>query len=134
MFPTSWGASIHGFTGSSALTGNVHEDIAVNRWTPENPDAKYPRISVSPNSNNNRNSSLRQYDSRYVRLKNAEIGYTLPSSISKKLFIEKCRIYAQGVNLLTFSPFKLWDPEILESQGAQYPNVKTVSLGINMKF
>lgn len=128
------GSSIYGFTGGSALTGNVHEDVALNRWTTENIDAKYPRISISPNSNNNRNSSLRQYDSRYIRLKNAEIGYTLPESISKKLFIEKCRIYAQGVNLLTFSPFKLWDPEIIESQGAQYPNVKTMSLGVNMKF
>jgi len=128
------GSSIYGFTGGSALTGNVHEDVALNRWTPENPDAKYPRISISPNSNNNRNSSLRQYDSRYLRLKNAEIGYTLPESISKRLFFDKCRVYVQGVNLLTFSPFKLWDPEIIESQGAQYPNVKTVSLGLNMKF
>lgn len=128
------GSAIYGFSGGSATTGGVYEDVALNRWTPENPDAKYPRISISPNSNNNRSSSLRQYNGRYLRLKNLEVGYTLPQSITKKLFIDRCRIYAQGVNLLTFSPFKLWDPEVNESQGAQYPNVRTLSLGVNMKF
>ena len=128
------GSAIYGFSDGAAATGNVFEDVALNRWTPENPNAKYPRISISPNSNNNRISTLRQYDSRYIRLKNLELGYNLPSKFTKRLLIDKCRIYAQGVNLLTFSPFKLWDPEINQSQGAQYPNVKTMSLGINMKF
>ena len=63
-----------------------------------------------------------------------EIGYNLPKTVLNGTFINSCRLYVQGVNLLTFSKFKLWDPEVSQSQGSQYPNMRTVSLGLNFKF
>jgi hypothetical protein len=70
----------------------------------------------------------------FIRLKNAEIGYTLPKTLTKKIGLSTARIYAQGVNLLTFSPFKLWDPELSASYGNQYPTMRTVTFGINLNF
>ncbi len=128
------GSAVYGFSGGGASTGGILEDVALNRWTPENPNAKYPRISINPNSNNNRTSTMRLYDSGYLRLKNFEIGYNLPNDLLSKTFIGRCRLYVQGVNVLTFSKFKLWDPELIQNMGAQYPNVRTISAGINMKF
>ena len=113
----------------------MYEDLAENRWKgPEDVNAKYPRVSIYENLNNNRASTLRQYDATYIRLKNMEIGYNIPKSLLTRSFIDACRVYVQGVNLLTFSEFKLWDPEVSQSQGSQYPNMRTVSLGLNFKF
>lgn len=130
------GSTIYGFTEGSFSMSNVYADVANNRWTLENPsqNAKYPRISINENLNNNRPSTIRQYDASYMRLKNLELGYTLPKDLLKGRFIESCRVYLQGVNVLTFSSFKLWDPEVNESQGSRYPNMRTFNLGVNFKF
>ena len=70
----------------------------------------------------------------FLRLKNAELGYTLPRNWTKKAGISTIRIYLQGVNLLTFSQFKLWDPELSSSYGNVYPLTRNVSLGLNLNF
>lgn len=69
-----------------------------------------------------------------MRLKNAELGYTIPKNITQRLGVSTFRFYLQGVNLLTFSKFKLWDPELNNSMGATYPNMRVVNLGINLNF
>ena len=66
--------------------------------------------------------------------KNAEIGYTLPKAWTKKAGLSTVRFYLQGVNLLTFSDFDLWDPELEADYGNQYPTVRTVTLGVNLNF
>ena len=114
-----------------------------NRWTPasysgdpstENPNAKFPRLTYGENKNNNRASTFWLADGRYLRLKNVEIGYTLPKHIYKRLGMSSIRVYAQGVNLLTFSKFKLWDPELDSNYGNIYPQMRTITLGLNLNF
>ena len=84
--------------------------------------------------NNQQASTYWQRDMSFLRLKNAEIGYTLPKKWVKKVGLSNVRFYLQGTNLLTFSEFDLWDPELTANYGNQYPTVRTVTLGANIKF
>lgn len=71
----------------------------------------------------------------YLRLKNIEIGYTLPVNWMNKVNIKSMRIYLSAYNLLTFTPLKYLDPEFpSSSQGYNYPLNKTITLGLNLKF
>ena len=64
-----------------------------------------------------------------MRLKNLEIGYTLPKRISQKMAMQNMRVYLSGVNLFTFSPFKLWDPD-LQTGATNYPNNRIINIGL----
>lgn len=112
--------------------------IATDRWTPENPDqnAMYPRLAYgdAANSNNTQTSSWWVKDASFIRLKTAELGYTFPKATFRRLGVKSARVYMMGYNLITISDFKLWDPEINTGNGTTYPNVKTLSLGINAQF
>lgn len=107
-------------------------------WTPDNRDATYPVILPSPNTNSQQVSSFWQRDGRYLRLKNLEVGYTLPKSIMNKVKIGSLRFYAAGQNLLTFSAEKYLDPEIGISSASKraryYFQQKVFSFGVNAKF
>jgi TonB-linked SusC/RagA family outer membrane protein len=129
------GSPINGFEQNIAMAG-VFEDVARNRWTEENPNpnATYPRMAIAVSQNNKQLGSHKLRDMGFVRLKNMELGYTVPKNLTAKFRMNSCRIYLQGFNLLTFAPFKLWDPEIGNSQGAVYPNMRTLNLGINLTF
>lgn len=129
------GSTIAGQSGNMNL-GGLFAEVADNRWTEENPDpdALYPRMQLSRNENNMQRSTLRQRNMSFMRLKNAEIGYTFPKKMIHKIGLSNLRLYVQGVNLLTFSEFKMWDPEIDTSYGARYPNMKVVNLGLNVNF
>ena len=87
-------------------------------WTPTNPDAKYPRLAEagSPSNTNNfrTGSDLYLYDAAYARLKNLQIGYTIPASITRKAHIQRARFYLTGQNLVTLSKLNFFDPEITE--------------------
>jgi hypothetical protein len=69
----------------------------------------------------------------FLRLKSAELGYTLPRELSKKLSLEQLRVYASGTNLLLFSNFKLWDIE-MGGNGLGYPIQRVFNLGVNISF
>ena len=73
-------------------------------------------------------------DMSFLRLKNAEIGYTFPKKLTKKAGIQALRLYVSGTNLITFSEFKLWDPELDTAYGTRYPITRNVSLGLNLNF
>ena len=88
------------------------------------PNATYPRLSVTDNSNNNVNSTYWLRNGAFLKLKNAEIGYT------HKFF----RVYLSGSNLLTFSPFKYWDPEMGGGSGMSYPTARTFNIGFQFTF
>ena len=66
----------------------------------------------------------------YLRLKTLEVGYTLPKEVTNKLHFNSIRIFLLGNNLLTFSKFKLWDPELGNGSGNEYPITKSVTLGL----
>ena len=76
-----------------------------------------------------------QRSGAYVRLKNAELGYTLPKNFTRKMLVKSVRFFLAGTNLLTFAPdVKLWDPEIGSTDGRGYPLMKTVNLGLNINL
>ena len=110
----------------------------LNRWTPETAaTATYPALHYGIHNNNKQQySSLFLYDATYIRLKNVEIGYTLPKAWTSKAGIQSVRIYAQGQNLLTFDRLGDvdMDPEIKNGDGSWFPVQRVVNLGINMTF
>lgn len=135
------GSGIFPFNGGGGLS-NAYA-IATNRWTPENPrqDAFYPRLAYgeADNTNNTLESSWWVKDVSFLRLKSAQLSYNLPKSFTKKLSLNNAAIYLIGTNLLTFSDWKLWDPELNtnidnRANGSKYPLTATLSLGLNIKF
>lgn len=101
-------------------------------WTPENRNASHTRITPSPTANNNQASSYLMFDSRYIRLKNINLSYTVPEVVSKKVGIQNARVFISGQNLLTFTPIINYDPEIINSQALDYPQQRVISAGINL--
>ncbi len=112
--------------------------IATDRWTVENPNpnAFYPRLAHGnvENANNSVASTWWVKDIDFVRLKTIDFGYNLHKSALDKLGMKNARIYIQGVNLFYWSKFKLWDPELNTSNGALYPNTRTISIGVQANF
>ncbi len=112
--------------------------MAESRWTPENPseDVFYPRLGYgnSINKNNSVASTWWVKDIDFLRLKTVDLGYNLRGEKLKTIGVKSARIYAQGVNLLYWSKFKLWDPELNTGNGSSYPNTRTFSLGIQANF
>ena len=70
----------------------------------------------------------------FLRLKQIELGYTLPKNLTKAIYSKGVRFYVSGNNLLTFSKFKLWDPELDTANGCRYPAIKSVLIGINVVY
>lgn len=130
------GASFYGASENMWDKGQIFAEVAENRWTVSNPDpnAMYPRHAVTKVENNQQTSTYWQRDCSFLRLKNAEIGYTFPKKWFSKVGVSNMRLYVQGVNLLTFSKFKLWDPELETSNGSRYPQMRTGSVGLNVNF
>lgn len=109
-------------------------DFHMDRWTPSNPDAGYPRLTVGAESNNNAaKSDFWIQDASYLRLKNVQLGYTLPVSLIKKLSVSRLRVYASIQNALTIDNMKGgYDPET--AGGRTYPVARVYSLGLNLRF
>ena len=129
------GASVYPFQES--FWGNILTDVVGNYWSlgkNEDIHAKYPRMSFGGNSNNYRASTYWLRDGSYLRLKNLEIGYTLPKKFVNQAHINNIRVYFMGTNLLTFSSFKLWDPELGSSNGRAYPLSRTYTLGMTVSL
>lgn len=117
----------------SGEIGNFYEEYAANRWTPEHPSTTYPRAWNRDNEYWRSQANtfwLRPTD--YIRLKNLEIGYTIPAKINTRLGIQTLRIYANGFNLLTLDKVKLIDPEV--TAGTSYPLQRIVNLGLTLTF
>lgn len=130
------GQNLFGASSQIHKLGQIYEDVALNRWTLENqnPNAPYPRLSLNKVDNNQQPSTYWQRDMSFIRLKNMEIGYTIPKKLTSKIGLSTVRFYAQGMNLLTFSKFKLWDPELDSSYGNVYPTMRTYTFGVNLNF
>lgn len=112
----------------------------LNTWTPTNTNTDIPRAVLGdPNQNSTRNSDRFLEKASYLRLRNIQLGYTLPSSISDKIDVGKVRVYVSAQNLLTFTGYSGIDPEIGGTLNAgtdfvSYPNVKTSLVGLQINF
>ena len=111
-----------------------------NRWTFENQDSNIPRVSTA--TSNMVFSDRIIEDGSFLRLKNVTLGYTLPSSTTKKWSIEKLRLYVSGSDLLTFTGYKGYDPEVSVRNSAltpgldfsSYPRSASFHFGLNLEF
>lgn len=114
----------------SGGTNPIRENL--DYWTPDNTNAKNPRITNAPTNNNTQVSSFWMYDASYLRLKSTTLSFGIPSSTLEKFKIQNARIFVSGQNLLTWSKIKNYDPEIIHGQGYNYPQQRVVSVGINL--
>lgn len=109
--------------------------VAENSWTPDNPNAKFPRISFANKDHNARFSRVYLVNSSYARLKNLEIGYNL--DVSSIPFVNSARVYATGYNLFTFTKYKANDPETTGAgygQFFRYPPTRVYNIGLRVSF
>lgn len=113
------------------------QQFADSHWSEEHQDlyATYPRLGTTRNiiENNLQPSTWWLRNGAFMRLKSAEFGYTLPVSVSKRLGLRSLRLYVNGLNLITWSSFKLWDPE-LGGNGFNYPIQKVYNIGLNVNL
>ena len=112
----------------------------LDRWTGSGTSNKYPIFIVGDSSNNWQSSDLYVYDGSYLRLKNIELGYTLPQNLTQKVFINRLRLYVSAENLFTFTKYHGFDPEISSggtSLGVDYgvyPQARVWRVGFNLEF
>ena len=106
--------------------------IAMGRWTPETAEtATYPRLSSENNLNNYQASSFWQKNGNFLKLRSLEIGYTLPFQFSRKINLEKVRIFANGTNLFSLDHMDgFTDPETMSG----YPALRTISFGLSIQL
>lgn len=143
-FPT-YGKCVWAF--SESQWGNIFKGTLDNRWVDsetaaklgiqanEDPNATYPRLSYGGNSNNDRNSTFWLRDGRYLRLKNIDIGYTLPKRIVNAIHFQSIRVYVAGTNLFFLhKKFDTWDPESLQPRGEDYPITKAITAGLQVNI
>jgi hypothetical protein len=113
---------------------NASYEYYNDHWSKDNPDGKYPIANSSPTANNNRASTFWQWNTSYLRLKNAQLGYTLPASVMRTIKIQSIRVYVASQNALTLSKLKFVDPEANGNEGTGYPNMRTFTVGANVTF
>lgn len=112
---------------------NLLTDWKDNYWTPERPDARYPRLMALKNVVNTQHSTQWLWKADYVRLKNLEIGYNLPDSWINNIGLRNVRVYVNGNNLLTWTTLRLFDPEE-DNATPNYPLVRTYNAGLSISF
>ncbi|GAA4311871.1 TonB-dependent receptor [Compostibacter hankyongensis] len=115
--------------------GALLKVYADSHWSEDNPDvyALWPRLSSTVNGNDTERSTWFQRNGTFLRLKQVEIGYSLPPQAIKRIHVENLRIYMNATNLLTFSKFKLWDVE-MGANGLGYPVQRVVNIGAQVSF
>lgn len=116
--------------------GNFLKSFYDNRWTAENHSATYPRTYNRSNEYwVNQSNTFWIHSTDYIRLKNIELGYTLPNALTSKIKVERLRFYINAYNLLTFAPdMKDYDPENTSGRGYNYPLSKIINFGASITF
>jgi TonB-linked SusC/RagA family outer membrane protein len=126
------GSLVHPFDQQGSASELAYKD----HWTPDNTNALYPRVYNNQPAYNTTYSSWWCRDASYIRLKNIEIGYTIPSHITKKFSVQRLRAYVSGQNLWTWTPHikETLDPEAQSSNGQYYYQQQVFSFGVNIGF
>ena len=122
------------YTRPFAFDGNTPRYLVENAWTPENPNAKYPRLGIVNRSNGGKMSDFWVVDGSYLRLKALQIGYSLPSRVLKKANINSVRFFVSSGNVFTLSALPYLDPEMPDVNQGYYPQQRTFEFGINVNI
>ena len=115
-------------------SGNVEYYAAKNAWTLDNPDSNYPRLGSTVSNGGVNRSSFYYRNAAFLRLKNLEIGYTIPQKAFGKVPVKGLRVYLAGYNLLTLSGLKEIDPETSDEGFQNYPQMRIFNAGVKLTF
>jgi len=141
FFQGSYGNDIFDFSQRGDITAMNRPSWILDRWIGEGTSNTIPRMTAVNPNRNWRSSDLYIKDGSYVRLKTMQFGYTVPALITKKASIQRLRLFVSGENLLTFTGYDGFDPEIASGgyttigiDRGIYPQARTISLGANISF
>lgn len=112
-----------------------YSELMLDRWTPEQPDSDYPRLTVS-SQNNVQSSTFWHRNAAYFRINNAQLSYTLPADITQKTPMSEWKLFVRGKNLFVFSDLKKYnvDPANINAGIYSYPLYRTITAGIAVKL
>ena len=134
LFQAATGAEIFIQTESGTI-GNYLQYTYNHRWTLDNPSSVDPRTVDRNNQYFSNRNTYYMFSTNYIRLKNFELGYTLPAGLSKRAGINRLRFYVNGLNMLTWCKTKgIFDPESTSSSGQYYPQSKIINTGVTVTF
>jgi tonB-linked outer membrane protein, susC/ragA family len=102
-----------------------------NRWTPETPNARFPRLTTETVDNNLQTNSLWLADRSFLKLRNCEVYYKLPSSWLNRFWVKNAKVYVRGVDLLCFDSIDQLDPEAMNNS---YPATRSIHVGLSVGF
>jgi TonB-dependent starch-binding outer membrane protein SusC len=137
LFQGATGAAIRVQTESGDI-GNFLKYSYDNRWTIDNPSSEHPRLASRGDTyytgGNFGNNTYFLFSKDYIRLKNLELGYTLPDALVAKAKLGSLRVYVNGLNLITVTKQKVFDPETTNSAGTNYPQARVINAGVSVTF
>ncbi|AFK01888.1 TonB-dependent receptor plug [Emticicia oligotrophica DSM 17448] len=137
LFQGAAGAAIRIQTESGDI-GNFLKYSYDHRWTIDNPSSTDPRLASRGDTyytgGNYGNNTYYLFSKDYIRLKNLELGYAIPSKFTDKVKLGNVRVYVNGLNLLTFSKNKIFDPEATAQSGVYYPQSRVINTGLSLSF
>ncbi|MBQ8838741.1 MAG: hypothetical protein IJ005_05415 [Bacteroidales bacterium] len=115
------------------VSGNLEYEAAANAWTRKNPTSDFPRLGSNVSNGSVTKSSFYHKNASFLRLKNMEVGYTIPQKAFGKVPIRALRLYIAGYNLFTISELKNVDPETTDYMYA-YPQMRIYNAGVKLTF
>lgn len=121
------GTYYHPLVDNTTISNYVYR----NRWTPETPNARFPRLTTETVDNNLQTSSLWLADRSFLKLRNCEVYYKLPSSWLNKFWMKNAKVYVRGVDLLCFDSIDQLDPEAMSTS---YPATRSIHVGLSVGF
>ncbi|SOD83016.1 SusC/RagA family TonB-linked outer membrane protein [Spirosoma fluviale] len=135
LFQGSTGGQIFLQTESGTI-GNFLQYSYDHRWTVDNPSTVDPRIVDRSNQYFSNGTTYWLKSTDYIRLKNLELGYSLPSTVGSKIGLNNLRVYVNGLNLATYAPAMkgIYDPESTNSAGQYYPQARVINAGLTLSF
>ncbi|HEX8531390.1 MAG TPA: SusC/RagA family TonB-linked outer membrane protein, partial [Cytophagales bacterium] len=134
LFQGSAGALMFISTAEMGSIGNYLLYMYENRWTVDNPSSEHPRIADRGNEYYSFNNSYWLRNTDYIRLKNIELGYTIPQALTQKVGMNNLRIYLNGLNVFTLHKLKVYDPENVNGTGQYYPQSRLINGGLTVTF
>ena len=133
LFQGATGGQIF-FQTESGTIGNYTQYSYDHRWTIDHPSSVDPRTVDRNNQYFSNRNTYYMLNTNYIRLKNVELGYTLPTALAKKAGIGTLRVYVSGLNLVTWAKEKIYDPESSSSDGHYYPQARLINTGVTVTF